>query len=55
MGVIVEGKETIEQLLYLDIILKRDFPEQQVTIKEQKTGLEITGFRLGLLGGENPI
>lgn len=46
MGVIVEGEETIEQLLQ-QILFSRDFPEQQVTMKGAETGLEITGFRLG--------
>lgn len=47
MGVILEGEETIEQLLQ-QILFSGDFPEQQVTIKGVETRLEITGFRLGV-------
>lgn len=41
MGVILEGEETIEQLLQ-QILFSGDFPEQQVTIKREETGLEGT-------------
>lgn len=54
MGVILEGKETIEQLLQ-QILFSRDFPEQQVTIKREETGLEITGLRLGVQGGKSDL
>ena len=54
MSAIVEGEETIEQLLQ-QILFSRDFPEQQVTEKREETGLEITGFRLEVQGGKSDL
>lgn len=51
---IVEVEETIEQLLQ-HILFSRDFPEQQVTMKREETGLEITGFRLGVQGEKSDL